>query len=127
MQINADGDVEVEFFDDFGNVKVAAAFFAVVLRESRNKPDKDVLHDECAEFAVRDVEDELHFLVRIDCVDVVCSRGRVAALNDGIEVAQSVGDELANHLAKVGCFEIDGLATQTSEVEIDVLTFNVNR
>ncbi len=84
------------------------------------------MHNEYAEFAVRDVENELHFLVRAVYRDFVRCRGSTA-LNDGIEVAEQLDDFLAKHVAKVCTFYINGFATEASEIEIDVLTLDVNR
>ena len=71
LQVNADGNVEVEFFDDVRNIRTA-----VFRRECRNKSYEDVLHNECADFAVRDIENELHLLVRAVCDDFVRCDGR---------------------------------------------------
>ena len=83
LQVNADGNVEVEFFDDVRNVElVSVLIIAIVVgRKSRNKSYEDVLHNECADFAVRDIENELHLLVRAVCDDFVRCDGRTV-LND---------------------------------------------
>ena len=86
------------------------------------------MHDENAEFAVGDVKHELHLLVCAHSVYGVRS-GRCAGILAcrRIEITQKFGDCVANDLADVGLFDVERIAAEVSEVDVDVAAVDVNR
>ena len=123
LQINVNGYIEVELFEDVRNVR--SAFSA--RRQRRDESDDDVLHHEHADLAVRDVENDLHLLVRahFGCFTRGLRFTRIA--EQAVYVAEKVRNGVAGNFAKVGVVKIERFATELSEIDINFLSADVHR
>ena len=71
------------------------------------------MHNECTEFAVRNVENDLHLLLCRERALIGCRRSlRIVDLR--LAIAEKFDDCVANDFADIGFLEIEGFASEVA-------------